>query len=131
MAISLLDILVWKVRSLILIILLWLQLQIIPDDLTVNSSISNHNKIKILSLNCCSLRSSEKRANFLALVDENNPDIICGCESHLDGQYYTADSNFTVFSKDRVEGGGGVFLYIKESLNVTEQPELDVNAEIV
>ena len=134
MAISLLGIPVWKVRSLIIIILLWLQLQIIPDDLTVNSSIPNHNKTKILSLNCCSLRSSEKRANFLALVDENNPDIICGCESHLGGQYYTAEvfpSNFTVFRKDRVEGGGGVFLCIKECLNVTEQPELDVSAEFV
>jgi len=53
-------------------------------------------------------------------VDENNPNILCGCESHLDSQYYTAEifpSTYTVFRKDRVEGGGGVFMCIRESLN--------------
>ena len=66
-------------------------------------------------------------------MDENNPDIICGCESHLDSQYYTAEvfpSNYTVLRKDTVERRGGVFLCIKEGLNVTEEPELDVNEEL-
>jgi len=99
-----------------------------------NPSNLNITKIKILSLNCCSLRSSGKRANFIALVDENDPDVICGCESHLDSQYYTFEifpSNYTVFRKDRIEGGGGVFLCVRETLNVTEQPVLNLNAEIV
>jgi len=49
----------------------------LSNDCIFNPSNLNLTKIKILSLNCCSLRSSGKRANFIALVDENNPDIIC------------------------------------------------------
>ena len=100
----------------------------------IDSSIVNCCKLKILSLNCCSLRSSEKRANLLALIEEHNPDIICGCESHLDRSYYSAEifpNNYTVLRKDRIEGAGGVFLCINGSLSVFEEPELDVNAEIV
>jgi len=106
----------------------------LSDDCVLNPSNSNLTKIKIPSLNCCGLRSSGKRANFIALVDENNPDIICGCESHLDSQYYSAEifcSTYTVFRKDREEGGGGVFLCIRDGLSVTEQPELSANAEII
>jgi len=93
-------------------------------------------KLKVLSLNCCSLiiRSSGKRALFQSLVDEHSPDIICGCESHLDGTYYNDEifpSTYITFRKDRVEGVGGVFLCIKESLNISEEPELDVNVEVI
>ena len=94
----------------------------------------NHTNLKILSLNCCSLRSSGKQANLLALIAEHNPDIICGCESHLDGSYSSAEvfpSNYIILRKDRLEGAGGVFLCVNASLNVSEESELDVNAEIV
>ena len=87
-----------------------------------------------MSLNCCSLRSSGKRAHFQALIEEHNPHIICGCESHLDSSYYNAEifpPTYTVLRKDRVEGAGGVFLCVKEGLDVSEEPELDVNAEII
>ena len=87
-----------------------------------------------MSLNCCSLCSSGKRAHFQALIDEHNPHIICGCESHLDSSYYNAEifpPTYTVLRKDRVEGAGGVFLCIKEGLDVSEEPDLDVNAEII
>jgi len=40
-------------------------------------------------------------------------------------------SNYTVFRKNRIEVGGGVFWCVRETLNVTEQPELNLNAEIV
>jgi len=87
-----------------------------------------------LSLNCCSLRSPAKRALFHTLIDEHKPDIICGCESHLDSSYYNAENFptvYTVLRKDRVEGAGGVFLCIKEDLEISEQPELNVDAEII
>ena len=38
---------------------------------------------------------------------------------------------YTTFRKDRVEGAGGVFLCIKEGLNVSDEPELDANAEVI
>ena len=37
------------------------------------------------------LCSSGKKASFLALIDEQNPDIIYGCESHLGESYRTAE----------------------------------------
>ena len=37
----------------------------------------------------------------------------------------------TVLRKDQVEAAGGIFLCIKEGLDLYEEPELDVNAEII
>jgi len=36
-----------------------------------------------------------------------------------------------VLRKDRVEGAGGVFICIRKSLNVTQMPELNTNAELI
>jgi len=94
----------------------------------------NHSKLKILTSNCCSLQSSEKQANVLALIVEHNPNIISGCESHLDDSYSSAEvflSNYIVLRKDRLEGAGGVILCVYKGLCVSEESELDVNAEIV
>jgi len=60
--------------------------------------------VKVLSLNCCSLRSSLKKASLLALINEHKPNIICGCESHLDESYLSAEifpKDYNVFRKDR------------------------------
>ena len=59
---------------------------------------------------------------------------MAACESHLDGSYSSAEvfpSNYIILRKDRLEGAGGVFLCVNASLNVSEESELDVNAEIV
>ena len=75
-----------------------------------------------------------KRAQFQTLIDEQNPDIICGCESHIDSSYFNAEifpTTYTVLRKDRVEGAGDVFLCITENLGVSEEPELNVTAEII
>ena len=93
-----------------------------------------NDKLKCLSLNCCSLRSVGKKTSFLALIEEHKPDIICGCESHLDSSYFTAEtfpSNYMVPRKDRTEGAGGVFICVRKSLNVSEMPELNSNAELI
>jgi len=69
--------------------------------------------LTFLSLNCCSLRSNSKRASFLAIIEEHHPDIVCGCESHLDNTYHASEifpDAYNVYRKDRVEGGGGVFI---------------------
>jgi len=86
-----------------------------------SESINNiHKKIKVLSLNCCSLRSNLKKASFLALINEHNPDVLCGCESHLDESYLSAEifhNEFNVFRKDSIEGASGVFICIKKSVS--------------
>lgn len=42
---------------------------------------------ELMVLNCCSLVSANKQAEFHALVDEANPDIICETESILMGLF--------------------------------------------
>ena len=71
---------------------------------------------------------------FLALVDEHNPDVIGGSESHLDQSFFTPEifpDYYNVFRKDRTMGGGGVFFCIKKCLNVVEEPSLDAEAELI
>ena len=73
-------------------------------------------------------------AQFLPLIDEQNPDIVCGCESHLDSSYHTAEifpETYNVFRKDRIVGGGGVFIFVKKEINVVEELSLNVDAEII
>ena len=41
-------------------------------------------KLKIMTVNCCSLRSTGKR--LAALLHEHQPDIVCGTESHLENR---------------------------------------------
>ena len=90
--------------------------------------------LTFLSLNCCSLRSNSKRARFLALIEKCNPDIVCGCESHLDQSYHTPEvfpDHYNVFRKDRTVGGGGVFVCVKKNLVASEEPILEVEAELL
>ena len=91
--------------------------------------------LKCLSLNCCNLRSPSKKAGLLALIDEINPDIICGCETHLDQSYYSSEifpDSYIVLRKDRVEGAGGVFVCVKKKqFNVTEEYELNADTELI
>ena len=91
------------------------------------------NPIRVLSLNCCSLRSLSKRGKLHALIEETHANVIIGCESHLDDSFTSTEvfpPNFTTFRKDRKIGGGGVFLCLCDTLNVSEQPSLDVDAEL-
>ncbi len=91
-------------------------------------------KLKIMSLNCCSLRSQAKRARLAGLTIEHQPDIILGCESHLDDSFASPEvfpDNFDIIRKDRSIGGGGVFLVVSNKLSMCEEPLLDADAELV
>ena len=53
------------------------------------------------------------------MVDEQKPDIIIGCETHLDETYTNSEvfpQGFSIIRKDRCYGGGGVFLTISHIL---------------
>ena len=68
------------------------------------------------------------------LIHEHSPDVIVGCESHLDFTYTSSEvfpPGYTVIHRDRSLGGGGVFLYFHEALPVVEQPLLSSDAEVV
>ena len=94
---------------------------------------SNFN-LTVLSLNCRSIRSLEKRSKLLALIYEHNADIVIGCESHLDHTYLTSEvfpRDFTIIRKDRVIGGGGVFIAFRNHLTLIEQLSPPGEAEII
>ena len=68
------------------------------------------------------------------MIEDNDIDIVMGCESHLDDSYFTSEvfpSNFTIYRKDRCAGGGGVFVAIRDDLKSFEDPIIDVSAELV
>ena len=85
----------------------------------------NHDYLKIISLNCRSIRSLAKRTNLAILINEYDPDIIIGSESHLDLSFLSSEIlpfNYTIFRKDRTLGGGGIF----QSLCQLNRVQLDI-----
>lgn len=108
------------------------------DDIVGQKPIKYHkNKkqtIKGMIINCNSLRSGDKQATFHSIIEHHQPDIVLGCESKIDNTYATYEvfpDNFTVYRKDRIAGGGGVFIAIRDSLITSSEPSLDGDCEIV
>ena len=102
----------------------------------MKSSVSTCDKydVTILSLNCRSIRSLDKRSKLHAVIHEHNADTIIGTESHLDHTYLSSElflHDFTAIRKDRIAGGGGVFIAFKNHLTLIEQPSLSGEAEII
>jgi hypothetical protein len=93
--------------------------------------------LRSLVINCQGIRS--KKASFAACVENQNPDIVIGTESWLDGSVSNTEifpHNFTVFRKDREEtrtqtGGGGVFIAIRNDIVATHAIEYDTDCEIL
>ena len=91
-------------------------------------------KLKAIVINCDGLKGQKNQADFRAAVNNIDPDIIMGCESKIDSSiasYSVFPQNYNINRKDRDKNGGDVFLAIKNSLIVSELPELDSNSEIV
>ena len=85
---------------------------------------STRKTIKVLNLNCQSFVN--KKAEFYALLEYHDPDIVIGTESwlrgkHLDSEYFPQSKGYTPFRHDRnseTQGGAGrrvVFLYWLET----------------
>ena len=91
-------------------------------------------KLKVLSLNCNSIKSVNKQAEFPALLDLHKPDVL-GCESKIDPSiptYSVFSDRYEVFRKDRSCHGGGVFIAINNSITSFCEPQLDIqDCEII
>ena len=77
------------------------------------SAVQRTNKLTVICLNCISIRSQEKRATLEGLIFEHAPDVIIGCESHLDYTIVSSEvfsQGYTIIRKDRMLGADGVFL---------------------
>ena len=105
-------------------------------------AIDKFSKLKVLGINCQSIQSVEKRAQFYALLEQHNPDIVIGTESWLhkdilDSEVFPSSLGFNPppppIRRDRPPGtkGGGVFILVSQILLVTEQPNLAADCELV
>ena len=87
-------------------------------------------RLRLLSLNCRSLKSKKKQKDLRSVITQENPDIICGNESHLDGDYFTSEvfpDTHEIFRKDRNRYGGGVFIGVKKDLLAMQEHSLDTD----
>jgi len=66
------------------------------------------NNIKLININCQSI--SSKRDKFLALIEDENPDVIAGTESWLTSAHNSGEvfpQQYQVFRKDRLSDAHG------------------------
>ena len=80
------------------------------------------------------LGSNAESYRFFTLVDEYNPDVTCGSESHLDRSFYASEifpDTYNVFRKNMYHGWWRSLLCIKKYLRVLEKPQLDVEVELI
>ena len=103
---------------------------------TKSDGTSSHglNTIRIMSVNCQSLISDNKKIAMQDLIETHNPEIILGCELHLDPQINSSEvfpSNYgNPYRKDRKLGKGGVFIVIRNDL-ITTEIKTNADCEIV
>jgi flagellar biosynthesis chaperone FliJ len=76
-------------------------------------------KYKLLSVNVNSLISNSKKASLIHFIENNNPDIICMCETKLKPVNHMSIKNYDLIRRDRILNveGGGVAICIKKKFN--------------
>jgi len=98
-------------------------------DLPTNHTNEKHT-LKLLNINCRSLRSLSKRNQLASILSYYDIDIIFGCESHIDQSFLSAEilpTTYKIIRKDRSLGGGGVFIGFKNYLELSEVTTLSSN----
>ena len=65
--------------------------------------------LKVLSLNCNSVKGKDKNCEFRVLIDQHDPQVILGCESKIDSTLSTyslfPDHYTEVYRRDRTRAG--------------------------
>ena len=111
-----------------LIILLYILL-IISGDIQLNPGPYGHNNLAICHINARSLTSPNRLSeieDFVSVI--NDFDIIGISETHLDHKVPDSKISLTdykVFRNDRNRRGGGVCLYVKDSITTNRKPDLE------
>ncbi|KAL8618799.1 hypothetical protein ACOMHN_000227 [Nucella lapillus] len=88
--------------------------------------------LRVININFRSVTG--KKAELSHLLDSVKPDILIGTETHLDSDIKDSEiidkkHGYRVYRKDRVRGGGGVLILVKETLNSMENPEFETTCE--
>ncbi len=98
---------------------------------TINSPAST---LKIIIVNCNSIRSQQKQALFHSVINTENPDIILASETHIDSTFKNAEilpQSYDAYRKDRDIHGGGAMIAFKQDLILEEIPLVNSNCELV
>ena len=69
-------------------------------------------KLKLMLVNVRSVKSKRKQRDLHALFEQEDPDIVCVTESHVDSDHFTSEifpTTHDYFRRDRNKFGGGVF----------------------
>lgn len=91
-------------------------------------------RLKLLSINCRGLKSKQKQRDLHSVIQQEDPDIICGCETHLDGSYNMSGvfpGNYDIYRKERNSHGGGVFIGLRQDLLGMEEESLQTDCESI
>ncbi|XP_048581671.1 uncharacterized protein LOC125561388 [Nematostella vectensis] len=97
-----------------------------------SNKMKDPHKLRVLTLNACSLKGKDKRLEFQSLIDNYKPDIVNVNETHINDTVFSAEileKGYTTFCKDRNEFGGGVLSAFSNHLVVTHEEQMDGNYE--
>jgi exonuclease III len=97
---------------------------------------NTNTRLRCMLINCDSIKSRDRAAHFKALVCQHKPDVILGCESKLNDGVTTSQAfpeGYRTYRRDRAknDGGGGVFICVKDDIVSDEAPELKTDCEVI
>ena len=108
-----------------------------PHEFEATSKAEKASRISQKNLTIYSLNIHHMMKHFeelKLLLENDNPDIIGINETKLDETIHDSDikiSNYNIIRKDRDKFGGGIVMYIRESLNYKLRDDLDFDNESI
>ncbi|CAC5375355.1 unnamed protein product [Mytilus coruscus] len=89
--------------------------------------------LRVLTINFQSMKN--KKPEIDEIIDSCQPDVIFGTETWLSNDTsayeYISPSKYTIYTKNRKDGYGGVLLAITNTLITSHVPELDTDCELI
>ncbi|CAC5378759.1 unnamed protein product [Mytilus coruscus] len=89
--------------------------------------------LRVLTINFQSIKN--KKPEIDEIIDSCQPDVIFGTETWLSNDTsayeYISPSKYTIYTKNRKDGYGGVLLAITNTLITSHVPELDTDCELI
>lgn len=88
-------------------------------------------------LQCCSLNARSvmnKKLDIQALLVEERLDVLAVTETFLGDEILDSEllgGDYTIFRRDRNRHGGGVMLYVKNSISAIRRRDLETNCEVL
>ena len=101
------------------------------------TSRQNHKRpLRVLTMNCRSVKSLRKRSQLYAILETEKPDILFATESHIDSnttdaEIFPPDMPYKIIRHDRNSYGGGVFIAHRDDLIVSKIYDLGIESEAV